>query len=126
MCSHRLQYQARHTKVLAPTVTFHCTRRHPRYAQPSPPLLPSLPLVSIKRQKAIPSVLAVFACQSHVANLSMFYVVFSSLVVLLFPLAVIDLLAGFLFHMSPGFPLALATKTSGSVLCFLLSRHTCR
>ncbi|CAN0416090.1 unnamed protein product [Laminaria digitata] len=56
----------------------------------------------------------------------LFYLVFSALVVVMFPLGVIDLAAGFLFGVWLGFPVALATKTSGSVLCFLLSRYTCR
>lgn len=59
-------------------------------------------------------------------NASLFYLAFSVLVIALFPLGVIDLAAGFLFGVWAGFPLALATKTSGSVLCFVLSRRTCR
>ncbi|CAM9724290.1 unnamed protein product [Discosporangium mesarthrocarpum] len=48
------------------------------------------------------------------------------LVVALFPLGGIDVAAGLLFHTWPGWPVALVTKTFGCVLCFLLSRHTCR
>ncbi|CAN0213989.1 unnamed protein product, partial [Hapterophycus canaliculatus] len=62
----------------------------------------------------------------RVVNVLLFYLAFSILVVSLFPLGVIDLAAGFFFGVWVGFPVALATKTSGSVLCFILSRYTCR
>lgn len=67
-----------------------------------------------------------FSSHASIFDLMLFYGIFSALVVVLFPLGVIDLAAGFLFGLWVGYPVALATKTSGSVLCFLISRHTCR
>ncbi|CAM9113172.1 unnamed protein product [Ectocarpus sp. 6 AP-2014] len=73
----------------------------------------------------IPSIQEAFSSHGYLVNILLFYLVFSVLVVGLFPLGVIDLAAGFLFGVWVGFPVALATKTSGSVLCFILSRCTC-
>ncbi|CAB1098983.1 unnamed protein product [Ectocarpus sp. CCAP 1310/34] len=73
----------------------------------------------------IPSIREAFSSHGYLVNILLFYLVFSFLVVGLFPLGVIDLAAGFLFGVWVGFPVALATKTSGSVLCFILSRCTC-
>lgn len=67
-----------------------------------------------------------FASSFYVLNVAVFCLLFSTLVVILFPLGLIDLLGGYLFGIYVGLPLALATKTSGSTLCFLLSRRTCR
>lgn len=67
-----------------------------------------------------------FSSNAQLVDLLLFYLAFALLVICLFPLGVIDLAAGFLFGAWIGFPVALATKTSGSVLCFVLSRHTCR
>ena len=67
-----------------------------------------------------------FSSHAELINILLFFLAFSLLVIGLFPLGVIDLAAGFLFGVWTGFPVALATKTTGSVLCFVLSRHTCR
>lgn len=90
--------------------------RPPLVSTPPPPPL----------QGAIPWIQVTFSSHAQLINVLLFYLAFSLLVVGLFPLGVIDLAAGFLFGAWAGFPVALATKTSGSVLCFILSRHTCR
>lgn len=89
----------------------------------APPARP--PATTLPQQSALPSVQVMFASQPYVVNLMLFYFCFGPLVTLMFPLAVIDLAGGFLFGVWVGFPLALLTKTCGSVLCFLLSRNTC-
>ncbi|CAM9609635.1 unnamed protein product [Choristocarpus tenellus] len=75
---------------------------------------------------ALPGVETFFQSQQMAYRVLCFYGGFCSLTVFLFPLAAIDVVAGLLFGLWMGWPLALTTKTSGSVLCFLLSRHTCR
>lgn len=77
-------------------------------------------------QGVIPWMQVTFSSHAQLINIVLFFLAFSLLVIGLFPLGVIDLAAGFLFGVLTGFPVALATKTSGSVLCFILSRYTCR
>lgn len=89
------------------------------------PFAPPSPLQT-PLQGAIAWIQVTFSSHSQLVNILLFYLAFSLLVIGLFPLGVIDLAAGFLFGAWTGFPVALATKTSGSVLCFILSRHTCR
>ncbi|CAM9142702.1 unnamed protein product [Scytosiphon promiscuus] len=75
--------------------------------------------------RCIPWLQVAFSSHVRVVNVLLFYLAFSVLVMALFPLGVIDLAAGFFFGVWVGFPVALTTKTSGSVLCFILSRYTC-
>ncbi|CAM9186846.1 unnamed protein product [Ascophyllum nodosum] len=73
----------------------------------------------------LPDIQDFFDTHASAVNITVFCAVLSVLVVVLFPLGAIDLAAGYLFGLGAGFPISMATKTFGSVLCFLLSRHTC-
>lgn len=67
-----------------------------------------------------------FDSRSEAVNVILFYVLFSCLIVAMFPAGLVDLIAGFLFGVDIGLPTAIASKVSGSVLCFYISRHMCR